>query len=97
MAKKKQKASHANLTLGAFFGRFHAVIFTISVGGGLAVAIFLLMNILNSSSAPDDYAPPSTNTSFDTQTIERVQELRPLTDTPSAPPLPEGRTDPFAQ
>lgn len=97
MTKKPNQHQSANLNLSAFFGRFHAVIFAVIVGGGLAVCVYLLMNILDSSSAPEDYTPPSTNTSFDTQTIERVNQLRPLSERPSAPEIPEGRTSPFTQ
>lgn len=97
MAKRSQQSTTSSLSLGAFLGRFHAVIFTIVVGGGLAIAVYLLMNILGSSSAPDDYTPPSATTSFDTQTIEQVEQLRPLSESPSAPTLPEGRISPFTQ
>lgn len=98
MTKKKTPPPKAPATsISGFFGRFHAMIFTIFVGGGLAVAVFLLMNILSSSSVPEGYIPPSTDTSFDAKTIERVEELRTLDTQPSTPTLPSGRTDPFPQ
>jgi hypothetical protein len=98
MKTKSQHSTAAQpISIGVFFERFHAVLFAITIGGGLALAVFLLMNILNSSSAPEGYAPPSTNASFDAQTIDKVEALRPLSTTPTEPALPSGRTDPFAQ
>lgn len=97
MTKKILHAKKPPFSFGHFFGRFHAIIFTICAGGGLTVAVFLLMNILTSSSVPDDYTPPVTDASFDTHTIERVETLRTLDVKPSSPKLPSGRTDPFPQ
>jgi hypothetical protein len=89
MAKKQSKEPASSIDI--------VVIFAVTICGGLAVAVYLLMNIMNSSSAPEGYVPPSANMSFDTQTIERVEQLRPLSISPSAPNLGPGRTDPFPQ
>ena len=98
MAKRvKAQSSGTNIHIGAFFGRFHAVIFTVVVGGGLAVAVYLLMNILNSSDVPEDYTPQTANTSFDQQTIDHIEQLRPLSEQPASPDPTEGRTSPLAQ
>lgn len=98
MAKKKSpQISLPRIDISAFFYRFHTVTFTVIAGGCLVVAVYLLSNILTNASTPDDYAPPSTDTSFDTETIEKVEKLRPLTNSPVAPELPSGRTSPFTQ
>ena len=98
MAKDLPKLKAPSIDFGSFFGRFHAVIFAVGVCGGLAVGIYLLTGLLNESSTmPDGYVPPATDTSFDTSTIERVEQLRPLSVSPTAPELPEGRIDPFPQ
>lgn len=80
-----------------FFNRHHGVIYAVLVCIGLAVAIYMLLNIINNSSLPADYSPPTTNTTFDTDTIERVKELIPLSEQPKPIELPEGRTNPFTQ
>lgn len=98
MAKDLPKLKPPSIDIGSFFGRFHAVIFAVGVCGGLAVGIYLLSGLLNESSTiPDNYTPPATDTTFDTSTIERVKQLRPLSVPPSAPDLPKGRIDPFPQ
>lgn len=92
------KAPHTkkdSMTIGAFFGRFHAVLFVILVCGSLTIAVYMLSTVLDKSSTPDGYTPPSTNTSFDTETIKRVEGLRGLEAPPAALQLPEGRVDPF--
>lgn len=91
--KSKKKES---MSIGAFFGRFHAVVFFVVVCGALTTAVYMLSTIVTHSSTPADYIPPSTNAAFDTETINRVNELRTL-DTPPPPlSLPaDTRTDPF--
>ena len=99
MAKKKQPQSKKkeSMSVGALFSRFHAVIFFVVVCSALTAAVYMLSTIVTNSSTPANYTPPSTNATFDTDTIYRVNELRSL-DTPPAPlELPTGvRTDPFA-
>lgn len=99
MAKKQkqvQSKKKESMSIGAFFGRFHAVIFFVAVCGALTAAVYMLSSVVTNSSTPADYTPPSTNATFDTDTINRVNELRSL-DAPPAPlELPTGvRTDPF--
>lgn len=97
MAKKeKTKIQLQPKDVATFFERYHAGLFTILVGGGLAVCVFMLMNIFNHSSAPDNYTPTSINTTFDTQTIKRVENLTPITEQPAEPSPVNGRTDPFS-
>lgn len=90
------KPGHIPFSIKEFFGRFHAVIFVITVFGGLAVVVFMIMQLLNESfTSSQDYVPPATETTFDVETIERVESLRPLSVSPEAPNLPPGRTNPF--
>ncbi|HMS92886.1 MAG TPA: hypothetical protein PKD28_00725 [Candidatus Saccharibacteria bacterium] len=98
MAKKQTSHKKGKpMSISAFFSRFHAVIFFVVVCGALTVAIYMLSTIITGSSTLTDYTPPSTNATFDTETINRVNELRDL-DTPPKPlELPsDARTDPFA-
>lgn len=94
---KKTSPSLPALNLSGVFERYHAIIFTVLVGGGLAAAVFLLSQLATDPGSVDGYTAPATNLSFDTQTMQRVEELRPLSEQPTPPPLPSGRTDPFQQ
>ncbi len=93
--KKPAAEKKPPLSLGDFFGRYHAIIFTLGVGGGLSVAIFMLYSTIGNVGAPLDYTPSSADTSFDEATIERVRQLRPLTEQPTSPDFGPGRTNPF--
>lgn len=97
-ATPAKSAKPANpVRIGDILGRFHALLFTLIVGGGLTFAVYLLMMIVSNSDTPDGYQPPSTSSTFDTQTIEQIETLRPLSSSPSQPNLPAGRIDPFVQ
>lgn len=84
-------------SIGQFLFRFHALIFTIIVLGGLSVAVLLLNGVIGLSDQATDYTPPSTDTSFDEQTIERVRALQPSIEAPEPVEFPSGRIDPFPQ
>lgn len=75
-----------------FLHRFHVLIFVITILGGLAVATFMLYNVILST-APSSTQPPPTT--FDKDTIKKVETLRDNNDTPSPLIKPEGRTNPF--
>lgn len=79
-------------TLSHFLHRYHVVIFTLIVLGGLAIATFTLYSSIMSASAP---SPAVEATGFDTKTIDEINKLRDVND--AAQPLnkPAGRTNPF--
>ena len=94
---KSPAKNKRSLSIKRLFERFHAVMFFVVVFGGLAVAVYMLSTIISNSSTPAGYTPPSTESSFDTETIDRVDQLRPLSTPPSAFDLPQNeRSDPFA-
>ncbi len=97
MKKSSHTTKKKSLTLGGFIGRFHAIIFVILVCGGLTVAVYMLSTVINESSTPSGYTPPSTDTSFDAQTIEKVERLRDLNTPPASFQFPDGRVDPFSE
>lgn len=82
----------ASKNLSRVLHRYHVMIFTVLALGGLAIATLLLYQVI---SAPADEESTSTSTSFDTETIERLRNLRDSSDQPATPNLPAGRTDPF--
>lgn len=81
--------------LSRLLHRYHVVTFTLIVLGGMAVAIFLLNNILQTSSQPAQ--GPGISSNFDTDTIERVNELKSSTDAPQTMSFPTGRINPFVE
>jgi hypothetical protein len=81
--------------LSRLLHRYHVVTFTLIVLGGMAVAIFLLNNILQTSSQPAQGSGISS--SFDTDTINRVNELKSSTDAPQNMSFPTGRINPFVE
>ena len=81
--------------LGAFFRRFHMIIFFIIVVGCLAAAVLLINDTLTGSS--DEYTSGISAGSIDKATLERLQSLHPSSQPGPAPTLPAGRTNPFAE
>lgn len=80
--------------MSSFFGRFHVVIFGIVAIGGLAVAVFLLYQIIIEATA--DVPAETTPVAFDQQTIDALETLR-ASDNTSAVELPSGRINPFVE
>lgn len=82
----------------AIIGRFHMVIFVVLVFGGLAVAVMILNNIIQSSTST---AIPQTaaelSASFDQDTIKRIEKLKTSTELNNDLVLPPGRINPFVE
>lgn len=79
----------------AFFGRFHLVLYVIVVGGGLAVAVFFIYQIIIQATdiSIADSQPVST---FDQATIEKLESLNASADNIKPLELPENqRVNPF--
>lgn len=90
--------SFTNFTtkLSSLLSRFHVIIFTIIVIGGLIVCMLLINATITESDASGAYTPPSTNTNFDQQTIDRIKQLHSSSDPTPAPSLDlSGRINPF--
>lgn len=92
---KKEQHTLPKIKLAPFLNRYHGVIYAATVCLGLAAAVYLLADIVANPSTPTGYTPDATNTSFDTATIERVDQLRPLSSPPEKIQLPSGRNNPF--
>lgn len=77
--------------------RFHILLFAIIVLGTLIVAIYLLNQILVTSDRPNGYIAKSNTSAFDTETINKINQLRTVNE-PSVPvTLPNGRINPFVE
>jgi|GEM_PF-126723 len=95
-------------SLPRFLHRFHIIIFVVVVLGALSVGIFIVYRNILAVDDPHGYTSQSSNTSFDTATSQRVDELHasdyrltPASDGPDAPsPRPlqlNGRLNPFVE
>jgi hypothetical protein len=90
--------SFTNFTskLGSILSRFHIIIFTITVIGGLIICMLLINATITQSDSSGAYTPASTNTNFDQQTINRIKQLHSSSDPTPAPSLDlSGRINPF--
>lgn len=85
--------------VGFILHRFHVIIFTIIVIGGLAFIIFILSSLVSSTSDISSFSG-NTDTSlrgFDKETIKRLDELRGNNETPEELSFPYARKSPFVE
>jgi hypothetical protein len=83
--------------IARFLGRFHIVIFVVTILGGLSVIVLLLNNIIVTSGVRGDYIPKSSNASFDQTTIDRIKQLKTSDDASGQLDLSKGRINPFVE
>ena len=86
--------SSAQITkfISLFLHRYHVILFTIFILGGLSVATFLLYTA--SSPGPGEQAV-NKSTKFDQTTINQINNLRSPTEQPQSLKLPSGRINPL--
>lgn len=84
-------------SLGHFVGRFHVIIFVITVLGGLVVTILLLNNVILTSSDSAGYTPNGVSADFNQTTINRIEQLKSRTEADGQLDLSQGRTNPFVE
>lgn len=81
--------------IGRFLFRFHLMIFSITIVGSLAFAVFILNGIVNSSGKPGSYVPSTSDSSFDQATIDKLKTLRRVEQGPQHIDTSSSRIDPF--
>lgn len=92
----KKAQSNPFKPLGHFIQRFHLILFFILVSGLVAAAVLLINNALTEPSQ-EQYTSSINAGSIDQATLERIQSLHSSAQPTSAPALPEGRINPFAE
>jgi len=92
----KKPQSNLLRPVGAFFRRFHFIIFFVFIVGCLAASVILINKTLTESSS-QDYTSTINAGSIDQATLERIQSLHPSSQPGPAPELPSGRINPFAE
>lgn len=81
----------------SFLKRFHLIIFVILVFGGLSVCVFVLYSIFQSSGDTTGYQSSASTSSFDDQTIEKLNQLKDASSGNITDPPDTGRTNPFVE
>lgn len=93
--KSDLSLSQLSTTLAQLLHRYHVILFSLLVLGGLSVATFMLYGIITKS--PSDMSASSTSSSFDQTTIKKIQGLRSTSEASQPLELPPGRTNPFQE
>ena len=74
-----------------FMHRYHVIVFTVVIIGGLSIATYLMYRVTIASSTPTG-TPVS---GFDKATIDRINQLHDVNDSQESLKLPPGRVNPF--
>jgi len=76
-----------------FLWRFHVMLYSFIVIGGVAVVIVLFIGLLSTS--PDQ--SQTAETIFDKKTIKSIENFEPASSSIDSFSLPAGRSNPFAE
>lgn len=92
---KKTRGSFSRLLL-AFLKRFHLLLFFIFIVGCLSASVILINKTLTEST--DEAYQSSINAgTIDQATLVKIQSLHSSSQPKTAPTLPQGRVNPFAE
>lgn len=80
-----------------FLHRFHVLVFATIVLGGSAIVILILNSIIIQSGDSTNYVPQGQSSSFDQNTIKRIDELKTRNQSGDSLDLSNGRTNPFVE
>lgn len=79
--------------IAKFLWRFHVMLYSFIVIGGVAVVIVLFIGLLSTS--PDQ--SQTAETIFDKKTIKSIENFEPASSSIDSFSLPAGRSNPFAE
>lgn len=82
--------------IALLLGRYHLVIFVTVVVGTLMVVVLMLNSIITASGEAGDYVPEGISTSFDQETIDRIEQLK-TRDEKAVLDVGSGRSNPFVE
>lgn len=95
---------NVNISLGSiqkaivnFLHRFHVMVFAFTVLVGLIFIVYLLYNVVISSTETEGLTPETTSTTFDKDTIKRINELKSRDQSDDSIDFSQGRTNPFVE
>ena len=78
--------------ISCFLHRYHIIVFSCIVLGGLSIATFMLYQTTTSTQPSTQI---TSSGSFDQATMKKIEGLRSASDQSEPLTLPEGRTNPF--
>lgn len=78
----------------SFMYRYHILVFSLLVLGGLSAATYILYQSVVSSQAAET---TQSQTRFDNETIEKIKNLRDTSDASVPLQRPAGRSNPFQE
>lgn len=100
MKTKKPKSPTPSLSLKQlykFAHRYHVVMFTVVVIGGLAIVMFMLNNTIQSSTDTNSVDAVPIQTGFDQDTIDKLDSLKMNSNASEQLQFPPGRINPFVE
>lgn len=77
--------------------RYHTVMFIVVIASGLIGVVFILNDILASSTQQVTPADTGLSQEFDPATIKRIEQLRTRDDKATQLDLSQGRSNPFVE
>lgn len=81
--------------LSGYIKRFHVTIYTLTVVIGVSVAMFMLNGLVFQHDTTDETTAPTATTSFDQDTIERINNFNTSSSGDDNFSLPPGRVNPL--
>lgn len=82
-------------SLSNFMGRYHLVIFLLTVVIGVSVAMLFLNNLITLANSNEPASVPPVT--FDQKTIDRIKDFNLSGSTDNKFVLPSGRANPFVE
>jgi len=81
-------------SISSFLRRYHFLIFFVFIVGSLCVGVLMLYSAIQLSDEANGYTPPTSDTSFDQDTIDRLRDLKQSSQETQKLPV-TGRVSPF--
>lgn len=82
---------------GIMIRKFHITLFIVILVGGLSAAVLILSSVIRESSDTTNFTPGTTASSFDQETIDRLNKLQTSDQNTGPITLPAGRINPFSE
>jgi hypothetical protein len=80
-----------------FLHRFHVMVFAFTILVGLIFIVYLLYNVILDSTKTDGLTAETTSTTFDQDTIKRINELKSRDQSDDNLDFSQGRSNPFVE
>ncbi len=92
-----EQLAYSLLPVRRFFAKHHAVVFVSISTLLLALAIFMLYNVLTTATSDSTTTQTSSLGGFDQQTIDKIKKLHDSSDSSDTLVFPSSHPNPFAE